>query len=201
MQYVQVEKLSGGEKRRLYLMTVLMRNPNFLILDEPTNDLDIVTLNVLEDYLSGFNGCLIIVSHDRFFMDKLVDHLFIFEGDGVVCDFPGNYSEYRASVKLEEQEASRQKAIQQAGKLKSQSTPKANSQDKKRLSYKETKELEQLEADLHTLDTEKKHLEEALNSGSLNAGELMEKSHRIGEVLKLIDEKMMRWIFLSELIG
>jgi ABC transport system ATP-binding/permease protein len=201
MQYVQVEKLSGGEKRRLYLMTVLMRNPNFLILDEPTNDLDIVTLNVLEDYLSGFNGCLIIVSHDRFFMDKLVDHLFIFEGEGVVCDFPGNYSEYRASVKLEEQEASRQKAIQQAGKLKSQSTPKANSQDKKKLSYKETKELEQLEADLHTLETEKKNLEEGLNSGSLKPDELLVKSHRIGEVIAMIDEKMNRWLELSEING
>lgn len=201
MQYVQVEKLSGGEKRRLYLMTVLMRSPNFLILDEPTNDLDIVTLNVLEDYLQGFGGCLIIVSHDRFFMDKLVDHLFIFEGDGVLCDFPGNYSEYRASVKLEEQEAAKAKATQQTEKPKAEQNQKKPSSDKKKLSFKEKKELEQLELDMDSLETEKKNLEEALNSGALKPDELMEKSNRIGVVMNLLDEKMNRWLELSEMNG
>ncbi len=201
MQYVQVEKLSGGEKRRLYLMTVLMRSPNFLILDEPTNDLDIVTLNVLEEYLQGFGGCLIIVSHDRFFMDKLVDHLFIFEGDGVICDFPGNYSEYRASVKLEEQEAAKIRATQQAEKPKTEQPQKRSSSDKKKLSFKEKKELEQLELEMESLETEKKNLEEALNSGTLKPDELMEKSNRIGVVMTLIDEKMERWLELSEMNG
>jgi ABC transport system ATP-binding/permease protein len=201
MQYVQVEKLSGGEKRRLYLMTVLMRNPNFLILDEPTNDLDIVTLNVLEDYLQGFGGCLIIVSHDRFFMDKLVDHLFIFEGDGIISDFPGNYTEYRASVKMEEMEAAKVKAIQQAEKPKAEQNQKKSIPDKKKLSFKEKKELEQLEVEMDSLETEKKNLEDALNSGTLKPDELMEKSNRIGIVMALVDEKMNRWLELSEMNG
>jgi ATP-binding cassette subfamily F protein uup len=198
MQYVQVEKLSGGEKRRLYLMTVLMRNPNFLILDEPTNDLDIVTLNVLEDYLAGFNGCLIIVSHDRFFMDKLVDHLFIFEGNGVICDFPGNYSEYRASIKLQEQEAARQKTTQneKTNQISPAKEPKAS--EKQKLTFKEKKELEQIELDLENLENEKKTIELELSSGELKPDELMQKSERIGEILQLIDEKTNRWIELNE---
>jgi ATP-binding cassette subfamily F protein uup len=196
MQYVQVEKLSGGEKRRLYLMTILLKSPNFLILDEPTNDLDIVTLNVLEDYLSSFGGCLIIVSHDRFFMDKLVDHLFIFEGDGEVFDFPGNYSEYRATVKLQEQETAKLKAAAQPDKPKQASKP-ADTGGKKKLSFKEKKELEQLETDLESLEKEKTQLETDMSSGILKPEELLAQSHRIGEVIKLLDEKTDRWLELN----
>jgi ABC transport system ATP-binding/permease protein len=196
MQYVQVEKLSGGEKRRLYLMTILLKSPNFLILDEPTNDLDIVTLNVLEEYLSNFSGCLLIVSHDRFFMDKLVDHLFIFEGEGEIFDFPGNYSEYRATVKLQEQEAAKIKAAQQPEKNK-QPQKTIDTGEKKKLSFKEKKELEQLETDLESLENEKIQLESELSSGILKSEELLVKSHRIGEVMNLIDEKTDRWLELS----
>jgi len=198
MQYVQVEKLSGGEKRRLYLMTILLRSPNFLILDEPTNDLDIVTLNVLEDYLSSFSGCLIIVSHDRFFMDKLVDHLFIFEGNGEIFDFPGNYSEYRATVKLQELEEAKAKAAQIVEKPKQSAKPNELSGNRK-LSFKEKKELEQVEKDLAMLESEKNLLESELSSGNLNPADLMTKSNRIGEVMKLIDENTDRWIELSSI--
>lgn len=200
MQYVQVEKLSGGEKRRLYLMTVLMRSPNFLILDEPTNDLDIVTLNVLEDYLQSFRGCLIIVSHDRFFIDKLVDHLFIFEGNGQVFDFPGNYSDYRASVKLQEQEAAKQKAETQE-KKKAEEAPKQQpaSTDKRKLTFKEKKELEEVELLLENLEQEKTDLETSISSGTLNSDDIVKKSNRLGEVLKLIDEKTDRWLELSSI--
>jgi ATP-binding cassette subfamily F protein uup len=198
MQYVQVDKLSGGERRRLYLMTILMKNPNFLILDEPTNDFDIVTLNVLEDYLSTFGGCLIIVSHDRFFMDKLVDHLFIFEGDGAVYDFPGNYSEYRASQKQQEIEAKRAEA-----KEKTKTTPAASKSadqgEKKKLTFKEKKELEQLESDLEALESEKTQLEADISSGTFNQDNLITKSNRIGEVMRLIDEKTDRWLELSSM--
>lgn len=196
MQYVQVEKLSGGEKRRLYLMTILMRNPNFLILDEPTNDLDIVTLNVLEDYLKNFKGCLIIVSHDRFFIDKLVDHLFIFEGNGVVFDFPGNYSEYRATLKLQEQEAAKIKAGAQE-KKKSEEPKAQNTNDKRKLTFKEKKELEDIEMQLESLENEKTAIEEAMTSGNLNAEEIVKKSNRLGEIIKLIDDKSDRWLELS----
>ena len=198
MQYVQVEKLSGGEKRRLYLMTVLMKNPNFLILDEPTNDFDIVTLNVLEDYLSSFGGCLIIVSHDRFFMDKLVDHLFIFEGDGAVYDFPGNYSDYRVSQKQQVIEAKRTEAKEKPKSVSNETKPTAES-EKKKLTFKEKKELEQLESDLKSLESEKTQLETAMNSGALKPDELVAKSNRIGEVIKLIDEKTDRWLELSSI--
>lgn len=199
MQYVQVEKLSGGEKRRLYLMTVLMRSPNFLILDEPTNDLDIVTLNVLEEYLQNFGGCLIIVSHDRFFIDKLVDHLFIFEGDGQVFDFPGNYSEYRASVKLQEQEAIRQKAETQQRK-KAEEPPRQPVRDEKRkLTFKEKKELEELEVRLENLEKEKSDLENEISSGTLKPDELISKSSLIGELMKTIDELTDRWLELSSI--
>lgn len=193
MQYVQVDKLSGGEKRRLYMMTVLMRNPNFLILDEPTNDLDIMTLNVLEEYLSNFGGSLIIVSHDRFFMDKVVDHLFIFEGNGEVYDFPGNYSDYRASQKQQLIEAKR---TETADKPKTQ-VVKTTEPDKKKRSYKEIKEIEQLEADLHKLESEKTVLENEINNGDLSADILVEKAHRIGDIMKLIDEKTDRWLEMS----
>jgi ATP-binding cassette subfamily F protein uup len=196
MQYVPVEKLSGGEKRRLYLMTVLLKSPNFLILDEPTNDLDIVTLNVLEDYLANFSGCLLIVSHDRFFMDKLVDHLFIFEGEGEIFDFPGNYSEYRATMKLQEQQAAKLKVTQQPEKAK-QAPKTIDTGDKNKLSFKEKKELEQLEVDLDLLEKEKIQLESDMSSGNLESEELHIKSHRIGEVMRLIDEKTDRWLELN----
>jgi ATP-binding cassette subfamily F protein uup len=198
MQYVPVSKLSGGEKRRLYLMTVLMRNPNFLILDEPTNDLDIVTLNILEEYLLNFQGCLIIVSHDRFFMDKLVDHLFIFEGEGMVYDFPGNYSDFRASRKMQELEEAKLQAAekQKINAAQTQTKPKAPPV-KTKLSFKEQKELEQLEADLETLEAEKKQLESDISSGNLKQDDLVEKSHRIGDVMKLIDTKTDRWLELN----
>jgi ATP-binding cassette subfamily F protein uup len=200
MQYVQVEKLSGGEKRRLYLMTILMRSPNFLILDEPTNDLDIVTLNVLEDYLQSFGGCLIIVSHDRFFIDKLVDHLFIFEGNGQVFDFPGNYSEYRATVRLQEQEAAKQKAEVQE-KKRSEESPKQTQigTEKRKLTFKEKKELEEVELLLGNLEREKTELENSISSGTLNSDDIIKKSNRLGEVLKLIDEKTDRWLELSSI--
>jgi len=200
MQYVQVDKLSGGERRRLYLMTILMRNPNFLILDEPTNDFDIMTLNVLEDYLSGFGGCLIIVSHDRFFMDKLVDHLFIFEGDGAVYDFPGNYSDYRASQKQQEIEAKRTDAREKAKNIAA--LPKAAEQivEKKKLTFKEKKELEQLEGELHLLESEKLQLETDISSGKLKQEDLITKSNRIGEVMRLIDEKTDRWLEMSSML-
>jgi ATP-binding cassette subfamily F protein uup len=200
MQYVPVEKLSGGEKRRLYLMTILMRSPNFLILDEPTNDLDIVTLNVLEDYLKSFGGCLIIVSHDRFFIDKLVDHLFIFEGNGQVFDFPGNYSEYRASVKLQEQEAAKTKAEMQE-KKKAEDAPKSATatNDKRKLTFKEKKELEDVEKKLEQLEQEKADIETGISSGSLKPEELVSKSNRLGEILKSIDELTDRWLELSSI--
>jgi ATP-binding cassette subfamily F protein uup len=197
MQYVQVEKLSGGERRRLYLMTVLMRNPNFLILDEPTNDFDIVTLNVLEEYLSKFSGCLIIVSHDRFFMDKIVDHLFIFEGNAAVYDFPGNYSDYSASQKQQDIEARRMENQKQPWKTTGISKEPA-SQTKKKPSFKEKKELEQLTAEIEILEKEKATLESLLSSGSLNAGELVSNSNRFGELITLIDQKTDRWLELSE---
>lgn len=199
MQYVPVEKLSGGEKRRLYLMTVLMRNPNFLILDEPTNDLDIVTLNVLEEYLQNFGGCLIIVSHDRFFVDKLVDHLFIFEGKGQVFDFPGNYSEYRASVKLQEQEASKQQKSEEKERKKLEEPEKKEPQEKRKLTYKEKKELEEIEIQLENLESEKANLEQEIGNGKLKPDEIVKKSNRLGEVIKLIDEKTDRWLELSSI--
>jgi ATP-binding cassette subfamily F protein uup len=200
MQYVQVEKLSGGERRRLYLMTVLMRNPNFLLLDEPTNDFDIVTLNVLEEYLSKFGGCLIIVSHDRFFMDKLVDHLFIFEGDGAVYDFPGNYSDYRASQKQQEIEARRSEP-QAMDKPTGSTTKDTESPIKKKLTFKEKKELEELTSAIEELEKEKSLLESSLYSGTLKAEELVVKSNRIGELIRLIDRKTDRWMELSEQEG
>ena len=200
MQYVQVDRLSGGERRRLYLMTILMRNPNFLILDEPTNDFDIMTLNVLEDYLTTFGGCLIIVSHDRFFMDKLVDHLFIFEGDGAVYDFPGNYSEYRASQKQQIIEAKRTEAKEKPKTIVSDSKLVADG-EKKKLTFKEKKELEQLESDLEALESEKTSIETSISSGTLNQDDLIIKSNRIGEVMRLIDEKTDRWLELSSMLG
>ena len=200
----KIEKLSGGEKRRLYLLTILMQQPNLLILDEPTNDLDIVTLNILEDYLKEFGGSLIIVSHDRHFLDKLVDHLFIFCGNGLVKDFVGSYSEYREYIKefeaeqrsqaRAEEKAAKEKAAKEAAKTAAPEAPAK----KKKLTYKEQKELEQLEKDLEALASEKADLEEKLNSGSLPYEELQKASERIGEIMELTDEKELRWLELSE---
>ena len=191
-QFNFVDKLSGGEKRRLYLCTILMRNPNFLILDEPTNDLDIMTLNVLEDYLRNFQGCAIVVSHDRFFMDKIVDHLFVFEGDGLIKDFPGNYSDYRDWVDAKEKEQRVPEKKEKAVK------PKAVKEGIRKLSFNEKRELEQLETDIALLEEEKRVIETAMNSGDCPAEELVIKSQRHGEIRDLLDDKELRWLELSD---
>ncbi len=201
----KVEKLSGGEKRRLYLLTILMQQPNLLILDEPTNDLDIVTLNILEDYLKEFSGSLIIVSHDRHFLDKLVDHLFIFCGDGLVKDFVGSYSEYREFIKeyeaeqrsqaRAEEKAAKEKAAKAGGAAAESQAP----QKKRKLTYKEQKELEQLEKDLEALAAEKAELESALGSGTLPYDRLQAASERIGQIIEETDEKEFRLLELYEL--
>lgn len=200
-QYSLVEKLSGGERRRLYLLTVLMSNPNFLILDEPTNDLDIVTLNVLEDYLKSFKGCLLIVSHDRFFTDKVVDRIFAFEGDGVIKDFPGNYTIYKN--KKEEEKELQEKAGKDKKKndLLSSTVSSATTQTapKRKLSFKERQEMQQLETELEQLNQEKAAIETAFNSGTLSADELLSKSQRIAKIITILDEKEMRWLELSEI--
>jgi ATP-binding cassette subfamily F protein uup len=198
----KVEKLSGGEKRRLYLLTILMQQPNLLILDEPTNDLDIVTLNILEEYLKEFSGSLIIVSHDRHFLDKLVDHLFIFCGDGLVKDFVGSYSEYREFIKdYEAEQRSQARAEEKAAKEKAaKEAPKPEAPaKKKKLSYKEQRELEQLEKDLEALTSEKAELEEKLNSGTLPYDQLQSASERIGQIIEETDEKEFRLLELYEL--
>ena len=196
-QHSYVYKLSGGERRRLYLCTVLMRNPNFLVLDEPTNDLDIVTLQVLEEYLQGFKGCVIVVSHDRYFMDKVVDHLLVFNGGGDIRDFPGNYTQYR---EWKEAKARHDKEQQAAAKPQAASKPARTRQDeKRRMSFKERREFEQLEKEIAELEAEKKAVEEALCSGTLSVDELTEKSKRLPQLTDLIDEKTMRWLELSEL--
>ena len=202
----KVEKLSGGEKRRLYLLTILMQQPNLLILDEPTNDLDIVTLNILEEYLQEFSGSLIIVSHDRHFLDKLVDHLFIFCGNGLVKDFVGSYSEYREFIKeyeadqrsqaRAEEKAAKEKAAKEAAKAGSEAQAPAK---KKKLTYKEQKELEQLEKDLEALAAEKSELEERLNSGTMPYEELQKASERIGQIMEETDEKEFRLLELYEM--
>ena len=196
-QHSYVYKLSGGERRRLYLCTVLMRNPNFLVLDEPTNDLDIVTLQVLEEYLQGFKGCVIVVSHDRYFMDKVVDHLLVFNGGGDIRDFPGNYTQYR---EWKEAKARHDKEQQAAAKPQAASKPARTRQDeKRRMSFKERREFEQLEKEIAELEAEKKAIEDALCSGTLSVDELTEKSRRLPQLTDLIDEKTMRWLELSEL--
>ena len=199
----KVSKLSGGEKRRLYLMTILMQNPNLLILDEPTNDLDIVTLDVLEEYLKDFKGSLIIVSHDRHFLDRLVDHLFIFCGNGIVKDFIGSYSEYHEYIKefeAQQKAAAREKAAVKV-KVNADEVNADRPARKKRLTYKEQKEVEQLEKDIDTLGKEKDELERQLSSGELPYDKVQEASERFGEVKNLIDEKEMRWLELQESIS
>ena len=196
-QHSYVYKLSGGERRRLYLCTVLMRNPNFLVLDEPTNDLDIITLNVLEEYLQNFKGCVIVVSHDRYFMDKVVDHMLVFNGQADIRDFPGNYTQYR-DWKEEKARLEKEKE-KEASKPQEDKTAKVRLNEKRRMSFKEKREFEQLEQEIATLEDEKKTIEAALCSGTLSVEELTEKSKRLPEITDLIDEKTMRWLELSEI--
>lgn len=194
-----IYKLSGGERRRLYLCTVLMQNPNFLILDEPTNDLDIPTLQILEEYLADFKGCVIVVSHDRYFMDRVVDHLLVFKGEGQVDDFPGNYSQYRDWSELKEKE---EEEAKKANTPKTET--KANTwrgEQKKRLTFKERQEMAALEVSIEALEEEKKEIEEALCSGTLSVDELTEKSKRLPQLQNELDEKSMRWLELSEIEG
>lgn len=190
-QYNYVYKLSGGERRKLYLCTVLMKNPNFLVLDEPTNDLDIVTLQILEEYLQDFPGCVIVVSHDRYFMDKVVDHLLVFKGNGDIEDFPGNYTQYREWERLQNQSSQSSQS--------SQTKSSYRHDDRRRMSYKEKREFEQLERDIAALEEEQHLLEEQLCSGTLSVEELTEKSKRLPQLKDELDEKSMRWLELSEL--
>lgn len=201
-QHNYVYKLSGGEKRKLYLCTVLMRNPNFLVLDEPTNDLDIQTLQVLEEYLQDFAGCVIVVSHDRYFMDKVVDHLLVFKGEGEIQDFPGNYTQYREWCRLQpktEGEGAEKKATKPTAKEQPSATQMK--EGKRKMTYKEKREYEQLTKELEQLENEQKTLEEALCSGQLSVEELTEKSKRLPEIKDEIDEKEMRWLELAEIEG
>ncbi|MBO5420095.1 MAG: ABC-F family ATP-binding cassette domain-containing protein [Bacteroidales bacterium] len=200
----KVERLSGGEKRRLYLLTILMQQPNLLILDEPTNDLDIVTLNILEEYLKEFSGSLIIVSHDRHFLDKLVDHLFIFCGNGLVKDFVGSYSEYREFIKeYEAEQRSQARAQEKAEKASKEAIRNASKNEplkKKKLSFKEQREMEQLEKELESMAAEKAELESRLSSGTMSFEDLQAASSRIGEILDATDEKELRLLELYELM-
>lgn len=201
-QFNYVYKLSGGEKRRLHLCTVLMRNPNFLVLDEPTNDLDIVTLNILEDYLQSFKGCVIVVSHDRYFMDKVVDHLMVFKGNAELKDFPGNYTDYREWNELmeeQEKEIRSQEAKNKSQEAKDKTTENKPKPEKKKLSYKEQKEFEALEAEIPQLEQQKADIENQLASGTLSSDEIIKASQLHGELNNLIDEKTMRWLELSEI--
>ncbi|HTJ12467.1 MAG TPA: ABC-F family ATP-binding cassette domain-containing protein [Dinghuibacter sp.] len=191
-QYTYLSKLSGGEKRRLQLLTILFRNPNFLVLDEPTNDLDLQTLRILEDFLSDFGGCLVIVSHDRYFMDRVVDHLFVFEGEGRVRDFPGNYTQYREAQRQEEK-AVPVAPVAPTPAIAPPATPKAV-----KLTFKEKREFEQLEQELPALESEKRALEEKMSSGALDYDTLTQAGARIQEIVALLEEKEMRWLELSE---
>lgn len=205
-QHNYVYKLSGGEKRKLYLCTVLMRNPNFLVLDEPTNDLDIQTLQVLEEYLQDFAGCVIVVSHDRYFMDKVVDHLLVFKGEGEIQDFPGNYTQYREWSRMQAKDEAEQAKPAKSGNATAESdgagTAKrdANFENKRKMSYKEKREYEQLTQEIDALTEEQKKLEEELCSGNLSVEELKEKSKRLPEIKDELDEKEMRWLELAEML-
>lgn len=205
-QHNYVYKLSGGEKRKLYLCTVLMRNPNFLVLDEPTNDLDIQTLQVLEEYLQDFAGCVIVVSHDRYFMDKVVDHLLVFKGEGEIQDFPGNYTQYREWSRMQTKDEAEQAKPAKNGNATAESdgagTAKrdANFENKRKMSYKEKREYEQLTQEIDALTEEQKKLEEELCSGKLSVEELTEKSKRLPEIKDELDEKEMRWLELAEML-
>ncbi len=195
-QYNYVYKLSGGERRKLYLCTVLMRNPNFLVLDEPTNDLDIVTLQILEEYLQDFPGCVIVVSHDRYFMDKVVDHLLVFKGNGEIKDFPGNYTQYREWASLEDSKESKSSSDSSNSRESAKSSYRHD--DRRRLSYKEKREMEQLEKDIAALEAEKKQIEEALCGGTTSVDEITAMSKRLPVLNDELDEKSMRWLELSE---
>ena len=199
-QQKYIYKLSGGERRRLYLATVLMRQPNFLVLDEPTNDLDIMTLAVLEDYLANFKGCVIVVSHDRFFLDRIVDHIFVFKGDGEVKDFPGDYSTYRHCLREEEKE---RRALEAAARPQEKSTGASRRQNeqKRKLTFKERREMEDLEKEVDALAKEKEELEAALSSGALSNDEIVKAGNRIGEVISRLDEAEMRLLELMEIDG
>ena len=205
-QHNYVYKLSGGEKRKLYLCTVLMRNPNFLVLDEPTNDLDIQTLQVLEEYLQDFAGCVIVVSHDRYFMDKVVDHLLVFKGEGEIQDFPGNYTQYREWSRMQAKDEAEQAKPAKSGNATAESdgagTAKrdANFENKRKMSYKEKREYEQLTQEIDALTEVQKKLEEELCSGNLSVEELTEKSKRLPEIKDELDEKEMRWLELAEML-
>ena len=205
-QHNYVYKLSGGEKRKLYLCTVLMKNPNFLVLDEPTNDLDIQTLQVLEEYLQDFAGCVIVVSHDRYFMDKVVDHLLVFKGEGEIQDFPGNYTQYREWSRMQAKDEAEQAKPAKSGNATAESdgagTAKrdANFENKRKMSYKEKREYEQLTQEIDALTEEQKKLEEELCSGNLSVEELTEKSKRLPEIKDELDEKEMRWLELAEML-
>lgn len=192
-QHDYVYKLSGGEKRKLYLCTILMRNPNFLVLDEPTNDLDIQTLEVLEEYLQDFPGCVIIISHDRYFMDKIVDHLLVFNGNGDINDFPGNYTQYRMWQTLQPKEAEKSDNTEKREKKE------YHGEQKRKLSFKEKRELQQLEADIEALEKEQKQIEKELCSGTLSVDDLTQKSKRLPQLKDELDEKSMRWLELSEI--
>lgn len=195
-QHSYIYKLSGGERRRLYLCTILMRNPNFLILDEPTNDLDITTLRVLEEYLQSFGGCLIVVSHDRYFMDNMVDHLLVFEGDGVITDFPGNYTDYREKqIGSAKTQKSEEKAASDTKKQK------VKTESPRKLTFAERKEYETLEKEIAALESEKSEIEAALCTGILSVDDLTAKSKRLSELTDIIDEKTMRWMELAEIDG
>ena len=193
-QYNYVYKLSGGERRKLHLCTVLMKNPNFLVLDEPTNDLDIVTMQILEEYLQDFPGCVIVVSHDRYFMDKIVDHLLVFKGQGEVKDFPGNYSQYREWQALEDGKT--EKAVRES---RGKSAKPVHHDDRRRMTFKEKQEFERLEREIEQLEEERRQLEEALCSGTLSVAELTEKSKRLPVLQEELDEKSIRWLELSEI--
>lgn len=197
-QHNYVYKLSGGERRKLYLCTVLMRNPNFLVLDEPTNDLDIQTLQILEEYLQDFAGCVIVVSHDRYFMDKVVDHLLVFKGDGAIKDFPGNYTQYRQWSALQSKEEEKTEKKKNTQKTSATTEREPNSRPR-RLSFKEQREMQQLEKDIEALEAEQRTLEEELCSGKLSVEELTEKSIRLPKLKEELDEKSFRWLELSEI--
>ena len=193
-QYNYVYKLSGGERRKLYLCTVLMRSPNFLVLDEPTNDLDIQTLQILEEYLTDFPGCVIVVSHDRYFMDKVVDHLLVFKGDGVIKDFPGNYTQFREWLGLKGKEEA-----QQTEKAAKQQRRDYRNTDKRKMTYKEKMEFANLEKEIAALEEEQKHIESALCGGTIDIEEITAMSKRLPQLKNELDEKSMRWLELSEM--
>ena len=202
-QYNYVYKLSGGERRKLYLCTVLMQNPNFLVLDEPTNDLDIVTLQILEEYLQDFPGCVIVVSHDRYFMDKVVDHLLVFKGQGEIKDFPGNYTQYRDWAKMRGDESTETRGRENASssektRTSASSYPRTSNGSKRKLSYKEKREMEQLESDIAALEAEQKQIEDALCGGTTSVDEITAMSKRLPLLKDELDEKSMRWLELSE---